>query len=83
MKRWSLKARSARSPVPPRSLAGRLIIISMFGLSSRPSEVGLKSYSTILIPQWMTRLADHRRCGELMARMPGEDVPVMAIVRGW
>jgi hypothetical protein len=26
MKRWSLKARNARSPLPPRSLAGRLII---------------------------------------------------------
>jgi hypothetical protein len=64
--------------------AGHRLSISLFsltfGLSTRPSEVGLKSYSTILMPQWMTRLADHRRCGELMARMPGEDVTVMTIV---
>ena len=28
----------------------------------------------------MKRLADHRRCGELMAQMPGEDMPLMVIV---
>ncbi len=64
--------------------AGRHLSISLFsltfGLSTRPSEIGLKSYSTILLPRWMTRLADHRRCGQLMAHVPGEDVPVMAIV---
>ena len=64
--------------------AGRHPSISLFsltfGLSTRPSEIGLKSYSTILLPRWMRRLADHRRCGQLMARVPGEDVPVMAIV---
>ena len=64
--------------------AGRRLSISLFsltfGLSSRPFEIGLKSYSTILLPQWMKRLADHRRCGELMAQMPGEDMPLMVIV---
>jgi len=64
--------------------AGRRLSISLFsltfGLSTRLSEVGLKNYSTILMPRWMRRLADHRRCGELMARMPGEDVPLMVIV---
>ena len=64
--------------------AGRHLSISLFsltfGLSTRPSEVGLRSYSTILMPRWMTRLADHRRCGELMARMPGEDMPLMLVV---
>jgi phytoene dehydrogenase-like protein len=64
--------------------AGRRLSISLFsltfGLSSRPSEIGLKSYSTILLPKWMRRLADHRRCGELMAHMPGEDMPLMVII---
>ena len=64
--------------------AGRRLSISLFsltfGLSSRPSEIGLTSYSTILLPQWMRRLADHRRCGELMAHRPGEDMPLMVIV---
>ena len=64
--------------------AGRHLSISLFsltfGLSSRPSEIGLKSYSTILLPQWMRRLADYRRCGELMAHLPGEDMPLMVIV---
>ena len=64
--------------------ARRRLSISLFsatfGLSVRPAEIGLKSYSTFLLPKWMRRLSDHRRSGELMARMPGTEVPPMTIV---
>ena len=51
-----------------------------FGLSTRPAELGMKNYITFLLPKWMTRLTDYRRFGELMAGMPGEAAPAMAIV---
>jgi phytoene dehydrogenase-like protein len=67
-----------------RHYAGRRLSISLFsatfGLSARPAEVGLKSYSTFLLPKWMKQLADYRRCGELMATMPAETMPPIAIV---
>jgi phytoene dehydrogenase-like protein len=50
-----------------------------FGLSTLPTEIGFKRYSTLLLPKWMTRLTDHRRSGELMAGMPGDAVPPMAL----
>jgi phytoene dehydrogenase-like protein len=74
---------SARQCFWPR-YAERPLSISLFsatfGLSSRPAELGFRSYSTILLPEWMRRLADYRRCGELMAGMPGAAVPPLAIV---
>jgi NAD(P)-binding Rossmann-like domain len=64
--------------------ADRRLSISLFsatfGLSARPAELGLKSYSTFLLPRWMKQLADYRRCGELMATMPAEAMPPIAIV---
>lgn len=64
--------------------AGRPLSISLFsatfGLSQRPAEIGLRSYSTILLPKWLQRLSDYRRCGELTARLPTDDMPAMAIV---
>ena len=64
--------------------AGRPLSISLFsatfGLSTRPAELGLKCYSTLLLPKWVTRLADYRRFGELMAGMPGGAAPLLFIV---
>ena len=62
------------------SLRERRLSISLFsatfGLSTRPTEIGFKRYSTLLLPKWMTRLADHRRSGELMAeRSPNTAIP--------
>jgi phytoene dehydrogenase-like protein len=75
--------RSARERFWPR-YAERPLSISLFsatfGLSVQPAEFGFKSYSTILLPKWMTRLADYRRCGELMAGMPGDILPPLIIV---
>ncbi len=51
-----------------------------FGLSVRPAELGLTSYSTFLLPEWMTALADYRRCGGILADLPGEVMPPIAVV---
>jgi phytoene dehydrogenase-like protein len=51
-----------------------------FGLKVRPAALGLRSYSTFLLPQWMKKLADYRQSGGLMAGPPGQDMPIMAIV---
>jgi phytoene dehydrogenase-like protein len=51
-----------------------------FGLSVRPAEVGLTSYSTFLLPEWMTTLADYRRCAAILADAPGEAMPPIAVV---
>jgi phytoene dehydrogenase-like protein len=58
--------------------------ISLFaltlGLSRPPREVGFSSYSTQLLPPWMTRLADYAHGTTLMADEPGHRMPPMAIV---
>lgn len=75
--------RSARERFWSR-YAGSHLSISLFsatfGLSARPTELGLKSYSTFLLPKWMRQLSDYRRCGEMMAGTPGDAMPPMAIV---
>ncbi|MBS0531093.1 MAG: NAD(P)/FAD-dependent oxidoreductase [Proteobacteria bacterium] len=57
--------------------------ISLFaltlGLSRPPREVGFTSYSTQLLPPWMTRLADYPGGTALMADEPGERMPPMAM----
>jgi phytoene dehydrogenase-like protein len=58
--------------------------ISLFaltlGLSRPPREVGFTSYSTQLLPSWMTQLADYARGTTLMADEPGDRMPPMAMV---
>jgi phytoene dehydrogenase-like protein len=51
-----------------------------FGLSVRPAEVGLTSYSTCLLPEWMHSLSDYKKCGDLLAKMPSENMPALTIV---
>ena len=64
--------------------ADRALSISLFsatfGLSVRPSELGLSSYSTFLLPEWMTALSDYRRCAAILAGPPGEVMPPIAVV---
>jgi len=63
---------------------GRPLSISLFsatfGLSSPPAEVGLSSYSTFLLPEWMRGLGDYRRGAAILADMPGEALPPLAVV---
>jgi phytoene dehydrogenase-like protein len=58
--------------------------ISLFaltlGLSRPPREFGVASYSTQLLPPWMTRLADYAQGAQLMAGEPMGRMPPFAIV---
>lgn len=58
--------------------------ISLFmltlGLSKPPRDVGFSSYSTQLLPGWMTSLDDYAQATTLMANEPGERMPPLAIV---
>ena len=51
-----------------------------FGLSERPAYLGLGTYSTMLLPEWMTKLADYRRAATILADAPGEALPPIAVV---
>jgi phytoene dehydrogenase-like protein len=57
--------------------------ISLFaltlGLSKPPREFGVRAYSTQLLPDWMTTLADYAQSATLMADEPGEKMPPLAI----
>ena len=66
------------------SYADRASSVSLFaltlGLSRKPDEIGLASYSTQLLPDWMTSLADYAKGTALFADEPGERMPPMSIV---
>jgi phytoene dehydrogenase-like protein len=51
-----------------------------FGLSAPPAHVGFDAYSTFLLPEWMTALADYRRAAAILAEPPGEAMPPVAVV---
>ncbi|HPE48066.1 MAG TPA: NAD(P)/FAD-dependent oxidoreductase [Hyphomonas sp.] len=56
------------------------LISATLGLNRKPSELGLTSYSTMLIPDWMKRFADYRDSAALFAEMPGERMPAACVV---
>lgn len=64
--------------------ADRRPSISLFaltlGLSRPPREFGVSSYSTQLLPDWMTSLDDYAQGTQLMADEPGDRMPPVAIV---
>lgn len=51
-----------------------------FGLARPAAELGLSSYTTMLLPEWMRTLADYRRSAEVLAEAPGEAMPPIAVV---
>jgi len=57
--------------------------ISLFtltlGLAESPRRYGITSYSTQLLPDWMTRLPDYAAATRLMANEPGNRMPPLAI----
>ena len=64
--------------------AGQTSSISLFaltlGLSRPPREFGFASYSTQLLPDWMTSLGDYAQASSLMAGEPADKMPPLAIV---
>lgn len=51
-----------------------------FGLTVPPQNFGLRSYSTILLPEWMRRLDDYARAGALLGAPPGRELPPLTVV---
>jgi len=64
--------------------AARKLSMSVFsatyGLSVRPSELGMRAYAHFLLPSWMRKLSDHGRSAALLGKPPGDDAPVMTVV---
>jgi len=50
------------------------------GLSRHPVDFGVGSYSTVLIPDWMTSLSEYRCNTDLLKVLPGDRCPVLTIV---
>jgi phytoene dehydrogenase-like protein len=85
-------APAALAPLMPEEAAGKLTngyagltpSISLFaltlGLSKPPRDYGVTAYSTQLLPDDMTRLADYGRSAAVMAQEPAERMPPMSIV---
>jgi phytoene dehydrogenase-like protein len=82
-------ALAAILPEPARAVfwsayEGRRLSISLFsvtfGLAVRPAELGLQAYSTFLLPRWLKKLSDYRLSADLLAAMPGDEVPPIAVV---
>ncbi|MEM9592283.1 MAG: NAD(P)/FAD-dependent oxidoreductase [Pseudomonadota bacterium] len=51
-----------------------------FGLKRPPSELGMTSYSTNLLPNWVRKLSDYKSSADVLADAPGDRMPVLAIV---
>jgi phytoene dehydrogenase-like protein len=50
-----------------------------FGVRELPCKFGLKDFSTIVLPDWMTALADTARCSALLAENPAQRLPAFGI----
>jgi phytoene dehydrogenase-like protein len=51
-----------------------------FGVSVRPADLGLKSYSTFILPSWMTALAHYRESSGVLGLFPDSRTPAMTVV---
>jgi all-trans-retinol 13,14-reductase len=50
-----------------------------FGLKTNPAEFGLKAYSTVLLPSWITALSEFPQSTALLAANPSGKMPVLGI----
>jgi len=70
--------RAFMAPYVDKPLSISLFSITL-GLDKPPAEFGVTSYSTVLVPGWVTELRDFKRCANLLAIDPGERMPVMGV----
>lgn len=74
---------AALRPAFDATYAARPPSISLFaltlGLSAPAATVGLTGYSTVLLPDWMTRYSDFGRSGAMLASPPGDDMPPLIV----
>ena len=62
-----------------RELSTSLFVVSL-GMRRRPSEFGVRSYSTFLYPEWMRSFREIRDCVPLLGTAPAGRVPMIALV---
>lgn len=67
------------APYRDRPLSLSLFSIAL-GLDKCPSDLGVSSYSTFLIPEWIHRFSEFRYCVEILADPPAGRVPILGIV---
>lgn len=72
-------ARTMRAHLNDRPLSISLFC-AHFGMRSNPANFGLKSYSTILLPSWMTKLEDYAAAASLLADLPNGRMPPLTVV---
>lgn len=67
-----------------QAYADKPLSLSLFsislGLKQHPAEFGVSNYSTMLVPDWITALADYRESAALLSKPPGERMPLLAVV---
>ena len=56
------------------------LLSATIGVNKRPREFGVSSYSTMLIPEWMTKLSDFKEATTLLGEAPVERMPVICAV---
>jgi phytoene dehydrogenase-like protein len=66
------------APYVDKPLSISLFSIAL-GLERPPAEFGVSSYSTVLVPEWMTELRGVKRCADLLSTDPGERLPAMIV----
>ena len=66
-------------PYEDKPLSLSLFSVSL-GVNKHPAEFGVSSYSTILVPEWMTSLQDIKHNANLLSEAPGQRMPSMGMV---
>lgn len=66
-------------PYLDKPLSLSLFSVSL-GLSRLPAELGVRNYTTVIVPDWITSLADYRHNAPLLAEPPGERMPLLTMV---
>jgi phytoene dehydrogenase-like protein len=62
-----------------RPLSTSLFVVSL-GMSRRPSDFGVRAYSTFLYPPWMASLRSLRDCVPMLGAAPSGRVPMTVLV---
>jgi len=56
------------------------LFAATFGLNRPPADLGVSSYSTVLVPDWISRLGDYRDAPGLFGAAPSDRLPPMVVV---
>jgi all-trans-retinol 13,14-reductase len=70
---------SFMQPYADKPLSLSLFAISL-GLSTHPRQFGVSAYSTFVLPDWMTALAQTREQAALLGAPPGTRMPMLGVV---